>query len=74
LHGLCPATNLEARLAKVKRALERIPGGSGFLHEYSPSTHASEYRVPIYLFHAADDSVISLPTCWRSRRRRPRRA
>ncbi len=54
-----PVTDLEARLGEVAsdRATRRLlPGIVSYLSSGSPITYVAEYRCPLFIFHARDDS------------------
>jgi dipeptidyl aminopeptidase/acylaminoacyl peptidase len=58
-----PCTDVEARLASVARdrgARRMLPNLTNFLRQSSPKTHLAQYRCPIFLFHANDDSNVSV--------------
>ncbi len=54
-----PATDVEARLAKVTPQLDRaIPGFAEFIRFSSPKTQADKLKCPVFLFHAKDDQNV----------------
>ncbi|MEO5730035.1 MAG: prolyl oligopeptidase family serine peptidase [Byssovorax sp.] len=56
-----PAPDLRAFVGANAEKLRRyLPDLPSFLSSISPIEHASELRVPIFLFHARDDGVISV--------------
>ena len=56
-----PATDLEKRLAKIIPEFNSdVPGFEGFIKTSSPKNNISQIKVPVFIFHAADDSVIPI--------------
>jgi dienelactone hydrolase len=59
--AFAPATDVEARLARAIPVLDHaLPGYRDFLHFSSPRTHADKLRCPVFLFHAQDDTNVSV--------------
>jgi dipeptidyl aminopeptidase/acylaminoacyl peptidase len=54
-----PATDLEKRLADVLELFnQNISGFKDFIKQSSPKNNISKIKVPVFIFHATDDSVI----------------
>lgn len=56
-----PATDLEKKLAQIVEPFEQdVPGFKNFIKESSPKNNISRIKVPVFIFHAKDDSVVSI--------------
>ena len=56
-----PATDLEKSLGQFVMAFEAdLPGFKDFIKQSSPKNNISKIKVPVFIFHAKDDSVVSI--------------
>jgi len=56
-----PATDLEKRLAKILEPFNQdVPGFKEFIIQSSPKNNISKIKIPVFVFQATDDSVISI--------------
>lgn len=56
-----PCTDIETRLGSNLSTLERIiPGETAFLSRMSPINRVKDFACPVFLFHADDDTNVSL--------------
>ena len=56
-----PATDLEKRLAKrIESFNQDVPGFKEFIVQSSPKNNISKIKIPVFIFQAIDDSVISV--------------
>lgn len=56
-----PATDLESRLAEMMESFDQeIPGFRDFIKQSSPKNNISKIKVPVFIFHAKDDSVVPI--------------
>ena len=56
-----PATDLEKRLAEMLAPFDQgIPGFKSFIKDSSPKNNIPKIKIPIFIFHATDDSVVPI--------------
>lgn len=59
--AFAPVTDLPKRLAPMMQEMKRtIPTFNDFVTNSSPMTHAAALKCPLFLFHAEDDSTVSI--------------